>query len=378
MGIRWEIAVVKEIAAQDGDLLECTVRMADGSETGAFYDLQLNGPLLPGSRVLLNTTAVELGLGTGGMHFVHAVLPPMNGAAESYGRKEDASNPYDGHIMKLRYTSLQRAVLAAEEPVSPYHSLMSGGRRLDGMPVLVGELHSMLPVAVAWMRSLAEAEGLHMPRIVYVMGDGGALPIGLSRHVRRLRELDWLTGTVTYGHAYGGDVETVNKYTGLLAARVVLEADLAIVIQGPGMVGTATEYGHSGIETGELLHAAAVLGGLPVPIPRISFEEERERHRGLSHHTVTVLRDIVITKTRLPLPLLKPEESRRLTSQLQSSGLDRKHEPVWREAPSVEAMEKALSAYGSVTSMGKGLRESPSFFAAICTAAEYVFRLLRS
>src|SRR5690606_4182036 len=76
---------------------------------------QLTGPVAAGHRVLLNTTAVDLGLGSGGFHFVMARLdegeagtPPegVGGGTGARGR-----NPMGGHIMKLRYTPLQVPVL---------------------------------------------------------------------------------------------------------------------------------------------------------------------------------------------------------------------------------------------------------------------------
>ena len=57
-----------------------------------------------GDRVVVNTTAVDLGLGTGGWHVVHWNL-----------ERDGWDGPGGGHIMKLRYTSLQIDTGAAEE-----------------------------------------------------------------------------------------------------------------------------------------------------------------------------------------------------------------------------------------------------------------------
>ena len=46
-------------------------------------------------------------------------------------------------------------------------------------------------------------------------------------------------------------------HTGLLAARHVLGADVAIVAQGPGNLGTGTRWGFSGVACGEAVNAAA-------------------------------------------------------------------------------------------------------------------------
>ena len=100
------------------------------TDAGRAYVLtELTGPVAVGDEVVLNTTAVELGLGTGGWHVVH-----WNLARESW------SSPGRGHIMKLRYTSLQVDTGAAEED----HADVPGD--LDGMPVVACALHSQVAV----------------------------------------------------------------------------------------------------------------------------------------------------------------------------------------------------------------------------------------
>ena len=67
-------------------------------------------------------------------------------------------------------------------------------------------------------------------------------------------------------------------HSGLLAARHVLGADLAVVTQGPGNLGTGTPWGYSGVAAGEACNAvqrarrggdrrAAHLRGRPAPPP---------------------------------------------------------------------------------------------------------------
>ena len=68
----------------------------DGAK--AYVLTQLIGPVAVGDRVVMNTTAVDLGLGTGGWHVVHWNL-----------ERDRWSQPGAGHEMKLRYTSLQVA-----------------------------------------------------------------------------------------------------------------------------------------------------------------------------------------------------------------------------------------------------------------------------
>ena len=83
-------------------------------------------------------------------------------------------------------------------------------------------------------------------RVVYVMSDQGALPMAFSRSVAELRASGLLAGTVTVGQAFGGDLEAVTLHSGLLAARLALGAELVVVSQGPGNLGTGTRWGFSG------------------------------------------------------------------------------------------------------------------------------------
>src|SRR3712207_5323303 len=117
------------------------------------------------------------------------------------------------------------------------------------------------------------------------MLDGGALPAGFSRTLDTLARS--LAGVITVGQAFGGDLEAVNVHTGLLAARHVLGADLAIVIQGPGNLGTGTPWGFSGVAAGDACNEVTVLGGEGIGALRISDADARPRHRGVSHHSLT-------------------------------------------------------------------------------------------
>src|SRR6202050_2528856 len=206
--------------------LEVTV---DGAQVRALAYPALTGRPQPGDEVLLNTTALDLGLGTGGYALVVAVpdrLPP--------------DPELTGHLVKARYTPLQATVLGADEQGSPHHDVLRDADDVEGMPVVVADLHSALPAVLAGVFSANErAEGdasgpQRRPRVVYVMQDGGALPAWFSRSCATLREAGWLAPTVTTGQAFGGDLETVTVHTGLLAGRHVLGAAIAVGRQGPG------------------------------------------------------------------------------------------------------------------------------------------------
>lgn len=329
-------------------------------------------PAQAGDRVLLNTTAVTLNLGTGGYHFVHAIISDET-------ENDQAGEPSLGHLMKLKYTSLQRSVLAAEEPSSPHHVLFQQKKMIDGLPVLIGELHSMLPAAVCWLQQLQ----LLMQRtlkLVYVMSDGGALPLSFSKHVATLTDMEWIHGTVTYGQAFGGEIETLNKYTALLAAKHILQADIVIVSMGPGIAGTNTELGHTGIEVGELVNAVSILGGQPIIIPRISFADVRPRHQGMSHHTLTSLQMIALRSAAIPLPdQLEPAKKKLLVQQMESIHKVGLHQIEWISRPNLDQIRESQARYPiPITTMGRGLREDADFFLGVYSAAEHAWLSLQN
>jgi hypothetical protein len=260
-------------------------------ETGGTTVIALAHPELvgrpePGDAVLLNVTALELGLGTGGYALVVA-----------FPDRLPADRPTSGHLVKARYTPMQTVVLGADEQASPSYATLAGGDPLPppGMPVVVADLHSSLPGVVAGV--LADRPGA---RIAYVMTDGGALPMWFSRTVAALDPV--LCGTVTVGQAYGGDHEAVSLHSGLLAAARVLKADVAVVTQGPGSLGTGTTWGFSGVAAGEAINAAAVVGARPVAALRMSLADPRPRHQGVSHHSMTAYARVAVVPADVVVP----------------------------------------------------------------------------
>ena len=231
---------------------------------------QLTGRVDVGDAVVVNTTAVDLGLGTGGWHVVHWNLA-----------RDQWSEPGPGHIMKARYTSLQTDVGSSEEHWTELADITS----IDGMPVVAAALHSQVPaIAAAFKRGRPDL------RLAYVMTDGAALPLALSDLVWQLRERSLLDATITCGHAFGGDYEAVSVYSALAVARHIVHADAAIVAMGPGIVGTASRGSASAAsKSGRCSTPRSGLGGVPIACLRVSFADPRERHRGLSHHSATAL-----------------------------------------------------------------------------------------
>src|SRR5207237_5905914 len=117
------------------------------------------------------------------------------------------------------------------------------------------------------------------------------------------------------GQALGGDLEAVTLHTGLLAARHVLAADLAVVAQGPGNLGTGTRWGFSGVACGEAVNAAAVLNGRPVASLRVSEADPRRRHRGISHHSLTAYGRVALARADVVVPELPGEFGARVAVQ---------------------------------------------------------------
>ncbi|MCB0986917.1 MAG: DUF3866 family protein [Acidimicrobiales bacterium] len=253
------------------------VRLENGDR--AYSVTQTTGPVEVGDRVVVNTTAVDLALGTGGWHIVHWNLT-----------RGPWKVPGPGHLMKLRYTSVQVDTGAAEEHDPDIPS------DLGGTPVVVAGLHSQLPVV-----AVALDAALPGVRIAYVMTDGGALPLALSDTVAELGEKGLLVGTVTAGHAFGGDHECLNVPSALAVARHRLDADVIIVAMGPGVAGTGSRLGYTALEVAPILDAVDWLGGWPIACARASSGDARSRHQGLSHHTITAL-EAVRSKVTIALP----------------------------------------------------------------------------
>ena len=263
----YRTATVTEIIGERTDLQR--VRVSGLPQGDRAYCLtQLVGTVAVGDEVVVNTTAVELGLGTGGWHVVH------------WNRsRHELHHPGPDHIMKLRYTSLQ---LDAGTDELRHPDL---GDTLDGTPVVACAVHSQVAAVAAVVKLLAPDA-----RVAYVMTDGAALPLALSDLVDELRSRALIDATVTAGHAFGGDLEAVGVPSALQLAVHVAQADIVIVGIGPGVVGTGTAFGHTGVDAAWALSTTSALGGQAVLAVRASDGDPRPRHQGVSHHTDAILR----------------------------------------------------------------------------------------
>ncbi|MFW6279153.1 MAG: DUF3866 family protein [Bacillota bacterium] len=323
------------------------VRFPEGEERQAINYRKINGSLLSGDKVLLNTTAVDLRLGTGGYHFVIAKVSSEKKQEPKVAKGREKSDY--GHIMKMRYTPFQVRVLSVEEKKSPYHRKIMNFRHLNSLPVVILPLHSLLaPLAISFKTCYPEK------RLIYIMTEGGCLPLELSCQVDYLKQHNFLDQTITIGQAFGGDLEAVNIFSGLAAAREAGGADLVAVGMGPGLAGTGTKLGFSGMENVFVDYAVKMLQGRSLVIPRISFAADRERHFLISHHTITTLQ-YMIGGSEVVFP-----ENEVIVKKLRATNLSQRHHTVVVE---YNKMLKILqnSSY-QFESMGRTLDDDPLFF----------------
>ncbi len=345
--IRWRRGAVVALGRSWPGAQELDVEV-DGDLLRALAHPPLVGRPQVGDAVLLNVGALDLGLGTGGYALVVA-LPDRLPA--------DREGP--GHLVKARYTPLQAVVLGADEQDAPTHALLAADDPLPGTPVVVADLHSSLPAVLAGLLAARPAA-----RVSYVMTDGGALPLWFSRTVAALRYR--LVGTVTVGQAFGGDLEAVSLHSGLLAAVRVQEAEVVVVTQGPGNLGTGTSWGFSGGAAGEAVNAAAAVGGRPVAVLRMSLADPRPRHRGVSHHSTTAYGRVALAAADVVVPasyadLVDPEPFAR-------------HRLVQVDDADLPDLLQEWSPL--LSSMGRGLADDPVSFVAAAAAGRHAAALL--
>lgn len=337
----YQTATVTETLSERAGLQRVRVRAATDTEVEQAYVLtDLTGSVAVGDDVVINTTAVDHGLGTGGWHVVHWNLS-----------RRDWSGGSGGHVMKVRYTSLQADVGVDEEhhPDAPSH--------LPATPVVACSVHSQLGVVAAIVAAVRPGT-----RVAYVMTDGGALPLALSDLVHRLIETGLLVGTVTTGHAFGGDREAVGIPSGLAVARHAFAAEVIVAGMGLGGVGTGSRLGFSGLDQATVLDSAAWLGGRAVACLRASSADLRPRHRGVSHHSTTVL-DATRSGVDVPVPV-----------GLELDGPPARHRVIPVAPPDVAAVLAAIGV--PVTTMGRGPADDPLFFAAAAAAGVHAASLL--
>jgi hypothetical protein len=320
---------VVEAAPVDGPEQRLEVEI-DGRRRTAVADVSMVGAASPGDEVVVNAQAVDLRLGSGGFDIVHVNL--TSGL--------DGEGVPGAHVMKLNYTSLQHAVLPVEG-----EELAVPLRRAVGVFGLHGQL---APMAWAFREAAPDAT------LGYVQTAGGALPGGHSRVVRELRRRGLLAGHLTAHPAFGGEAEAITTPGAIHHGIHDLGWDAAVCGPGPGILGSGSALGHGGMVAMDSAHAALALGCPVVLCARMSAGDPRARHRGLSHHTATVLR-LLLAAVTVAVPATEAGEVER-----PGAG----HEWLAVEAD----LDGYLASGLPSRTMGRSLEEDPPFFAAALAA----------
>lgn len=336
---------VKEILETREGLTK--IRLDDDSRA---YNITGNcGDVEVGDEVIVNTTAVDLSLGTGGWHFVLWNL-----------KNDTLSTKASGHIMKLRYSALQFESGVAEE----FDDYVKENNIAD-TPVIAAPLFSHLaPIATLIKNRSPDL------KIAVVISDSAALPLAIADLMVQMKEKNLVDTSITFGHAYGGDIEAINIFTALLSAKHIAKADVIIVTMGPGIVGTGTEFGYSGIDVAYHLDSAFALGAKTYGVLRASSADPRERHRGISHHSITTFSKA--THERHTLGLIDNDENltKIMRNQLTKADIYSSHNVV--ELPSIGIVDMMEEISLNVISMGRTARQDELFFESAGASAQLV------
>ena len=323
--LRW--GTVTAVTQRLDDLIRCTV---DGAECIAYP--RQTGPVEVGDTVLVNTQAQDLALGSGGFDVLYANMTRGLGLLP----------PPSAHVMTLPYTPGQSAAACVEE-----HDALSPD--LDGMPVVCCGLHSQAPPVFAGIGT-----GV---RVAYAQLAGGALPVAFSDTVRTLKTRRLLETAIAVSPCHDGDVQAVTVASGLTWAKA-RGFDIVVCGIGPGIAGTGSVFGHGGMAVAEAANATAALGGRAVVAVRYSDADARDRHRGVSHHTISALR-LTLGRRDVAWP----------------AGLGRDGALGDVVEVDVEGWEDACSGL-PLKHMGRGATEDPWFFAAAFAAGRHARALL--
>ncbi|ARK29485.1 DUF3866 family protein [Halalkalibacter krulwichiae] len=328
-----------------------------GAKRAILYK-QLTPRVDVGANILINVTATELNLGTGGWDIVCGVDPGVDW-------QTDENN---GHIMKGRYTPFQHSVLAIESQESQYHDQFTKPFSLQGSKVWLAELHSMVPLFYFVSQQIKRDS-----KCCVIFDDQAALALSISDQLRSLHQEERFY-SISVGQAFGGQFEATTIASALQYAKLILDADFILISVGPGVVGTGTRFGFSGMIMSHWSHTVSALEGIPIWIPRLSLADSRDRHQGLSHHTLTPLCQFTFKRAILPIPFLDEEQRDRIEGQLnQYRPFQAEHDIYFAEEDLVsELITDALAkATLPIQTMGRKYEDDPLFFSAVAEAIRF-------
>jgi hypothetical protein len=122
------------------------------------------------------------------------------------------------------------------------------------------------------------------------------------------------------------------------------------------------------------LNAAAILEGRPIAALRISFADQRDRHRVVSHHSLTTLSKVALQPVHVAVPTIEDEERRTAVwDRLREAKLEERHQLV--EVNGAPALDLLAERGIEIESMGRKPADDPEFFLAAGAAGILAGRL---
>lgn len=334
-------ATVEKILFETDDYQLITTRE---TERPAYVFKKFCGCVKPGNKVILNTTATRLNLGTGGYDFVICIL------SESCSSFEDERS---SHLIKLNYTPYQFSIPVVEE-TEDYLEALRQFEKFKKLKSSVAALsiHSHLLPFLLGLKSRNPDV-----KTAVVLDDSNCLPAFLSSVLNYIKDNMLADAVITVGQAFGGTHEAINHASAFIYASFALKASIIVTAPGFGLKGTGSRFGHSAIKTAEVLFYADNLGARPYLVPRISFADSRERHYGLSHHTVEIAE-----LKKSGFHLLVPEINHEAGHLIFEKAAAFKELVLSFSFDEQIALSKLKSHENMLKSMGRGLKDDPYFF----------------
>lgn len=349
---------------------EGATQFLEGAQLWALSYPDLVGTVEVSQTLRIEVSAPAKGLGTSAGAMVVTNLSHL---------PED-NCPSVGHVVKARYMPIQPIVLSVDEPDSPYHEILLRETTIPDTPVVVADLHSALtPIVLGIKAAHPDA------KIAYIWTDTAALPVWLSRQVAALKQLALIDSVISCGQAMGGDLDAASFPSALVTGAHVVKADVIIAVQGPGNLGTATPYGFSGIEAASWINMASAMGARVIGALRMSHCDERARHRGISHHSMTLYQSFVNPENvclavptftgNHPLEKLLREGEGAFTALVESAVSKLRERFKVERVPSNKVLETLENSPVTLRTMGRGLEEDPAQFIAPAVAGYLAGRL---
>ena len=270
------------------------------------------------------------------------------------------------NVMKLNYTSLQHAV----EPVEDERA---GATRRAAR-------WRCSRCTASWRRSRGPSRRARRARGSATCRRRAARsPADTRAPCATLRERGLLAGHLTAGAAFGGEGEAITTAGALHHGLRTLGWDAAVCGPARGSWARARRSATAAWSALDSAHVALALGCPTLLVARMSSSDERERHRGISHHTLTVL-DLLLEPVTVALPAgmrspvgadlraglgavfggAMPASRPALALDVERPVRITRHD--WRRA-AVDLPAYAASGLPAET-MGRGLVEDPLFFGA--------------